>query len=209
MSGADEDDKPTVVLDLNALKKQKQKQEEEMNNIVNELEFNVGEEGSPSTEDSEDFAENFLNARKDVETKQAPASSATATGSITKLRIILFDLQSDFFKKALPQLPKGMDYKLITNLNELNQQLRVKEFQIAVFNYDGNPKAVNQLTAQIKQKFTHIKTVIMAKNISPEKAKIHAKTPSGANGYYQLPLDAAKVMKEFVRIHEEAKKKGA
>lgn len=206
MSGADEDDKPTVVLDLNALKKQKQKQEEEMNNIVNELEFNVGEEESSSSVDSEDFAESFLNARKEVESKQAPAS---ATGSITKLKIILFDLQSDFFKKALPQLPKGMDYKLISNLNELNQQLRVKEFQIAVFNYDGNPKAINQLTAQIKQKFTHIKTVIMAKNISPEKAKIHAKTPSGASGYYQLPLDTARVMKEFVRIHEETKKKGA
>lgn len=207
MSGADEDDKPTVVLDLNALKKQKQKQEEEMNNIVNELEFNVGEDAT-SSEDSEDFAENFLNARKEAEIKSTP-QSVTGTGPITKLKIILFDLQSDFFKKALPQMPKGLDYKLINNLNDLNQQLRVKEFQIAVFNYDGNPKAVNQLTAQIKTKFTHIKTVIMAKNISPEKAKIHAKTASGANGYYQLPLDAQKIIKEFTRIHDEVKKKGA
>lgn len=207
MSGADEDDKPTVVLDLNALKKQKQKQEEEMNNIVNELEFNVGEDVT-SSEDSEDFAENFLNARKEAEIKPTP-QSVTGTGPITKLKIILFDLQSDFFKKAMPQMPKGLDYKLINNLNDLNQQLRVKEFQIAVFNYDGNPKAVNQLTAQIKTKFTHIKTVIMAKNISPEKAKIHAKTASGANGYYQLPLDAQKIIKEFTRIHDEVKKKGA
>ncbi len=204
MSGAEEDDKPTVVLDLNALKKQKQKQEEELNNIVNELEFNVGEEAG-STDDSENFAESFLNSRNEAEAKPA----AKGTGSITKLKVILFDLQSDFFKNALPQMPKGMDYKLINNLNALNQQLRVKEFQIAVFNYDGNPKAVNQLTAQIKTKFTHIKTIIMAKNISPDKAKIHAKTPSGANGYYQFPLDAQKVLKEFIRIHEEVKKKGA
>ncbi|GEM_PF-1208452 len=206
MSGGDEDDKPTVVLDLNALKKQKQKQEEEMVNIVNDLEFNVGEDEASANESSEDFAENFLNARKEVETKQVPKA---ATGSITKIKVILFDLQSDFFKKSLPNLPKGLDYKLINNLNELNQQLRIKEFQIAVFNYDGNPKAVNQLTAQIKLKFTHIKTVIMAKNISPEKAKIHAKTPSGASGYYQLPLEAQKLMKEFVRIYEETRKKGA
>jgi hypothetical protein len=205
MSGGDEDDKPTVVLDLNALKKQKQKQEEELNNIVNELEFNVGEEAIPSSEDSEDFAENFLNARKETQEK----SVSQISPSLNKIKIILFDLQSDFFKKSLLNLPKGPDYKLIASLNDLNQQLRIKEFQIAVFNYDGNPKAVNQLTAQIKAKFTHIKTVIMAKNISPEKAKIHAKTPSGAAGYYQLPLDPAKLMKEFVRIYDEVKKKGA
>ena len=205
MSGGDEDDKTTVVLDLNALKKQKQKQEEELNNIVNELEFNVGEEAVPCSEDSEDFAENFLNARKEAQEKPATPTSP----SLNKIKIILFDLQSDFFKKSLPNLPKGPDYKLIASLSDLNQQLRIKEFQIAVFNYDGNPKAVNQLTAQIKAKFNHIKTLIIAKNISPEKAKIHAKTPSGAAGYYQLPLDPAKLMKELVRIYDEVKKKGA
>jgi len=202
MSGGDEDDKPTVVLDLNALKKQKLQQEEEMANIVNELEFNVGEDDVNAPEaDTENFAENFLNARKEVEVKKVPESS--------KFSVILFDLQSDFFKKAQPSFPKGPSYKLIAGLNELNQQLRIKEFQIAVFNYDGNPKAVNQLTAQIKSKFPHIKTMIIAKNISPEKAKLHAKTPSGATGYFQLPLDSEKIMKEFLRIQDEGKKKGA
>lgn len=200
MSGSEEDDKPTVVLDLNALKKQKQKQEEELANIVDELEFNTTDDESPmaaeGSGDSEVFAEAFLQLRK--ESEEAKASS-------TRFKVILFDLQSEFFKTNTKLFPKGPDYKLISNLNDLNLQLRVKEFQIAVFNYDSNPKAVNQLTAQIKTKFPHIKTVIVAKNISPEKAKIHAKTPSGATGYYQLPLDPQKILKEFSRIQSEVK----
>jgi hypothetical protein len=50
------------------------------------------------------------------------------------------------------------------------------------------------------------KTMIMAKAISPEKAKAHAKTASGAAGYYQYPLEAAKIQKEFQRIQGQVKK---
>lgn len=205
MSG-DEDDKPTVVLDLNALKKQKLKQEEELANIAQELEFAVGPETetssgkieAPETMDSEEFAEEFLSKRAQEKETSAPKTPA--------FRVILFDFQSDFFEKALTQFPKGFDYQVARNLQDLNKFLATKSFQICVFNYDVNPKAVNQLTAQIKQKFPSTKTIIMAKNISPEKAKIHAKTPSGANGYYQFPLDAKKVQSEFLKIHQNVKK---
>ena len=47
MSGPDEDDKPTVVLDLNLLKKQKLMQEEDLANIATELEFNTAPEAIP------------------------------------------------------------------------------------------------------------------------------------------------------------------
>ena len=78
--------------------------------------------------------------------------------------------------------------------------------QIVIFNYDGNPKAVNQLCAQIKAKKPATKTMIMAKAISPEKAVAHSKTASGATGYYQYPLDAAKIEKEFKKIESLVKK---
>lgn len=203
----DEDDKPTVVLDLNALKKQKLKAEEDLANIASELEFNVGDNSpkKPASKpvsvqknieelDSEDFAEKFLEQRQ-KETK-------------TTFTVLLFDFQSDFFEKSLSQLPKGFDYKVIKELGELNKHLRSKLFQIVVFNYDVNSKAVNQLSAQVKQKFPTTKTLIMARAISPDKAKIHARTPSGANGYYQFPLDAEKVEKEFMKIHAQVKKVG-
>lgn len=211
MSGGDEDDKPTVVLDLNALKKQKLKQEEDLANLASELEFNIpaGEAGvdAPS---SEDFAEQFLDQRKNA----APAASAKGAGTNSKITppkassfpVILFDFGSDFFKKSKALFPKGFDYKIISTLAELNQCLKSKSFQIVVFNYDANPKAVNQLCAQIKAKMPLTKTMIMARAISPEKARAHAKTASGAHGYYQFPLDAVKVEKEFQKIHSQVKK---
>lgn len=199
MSG-DDDDKPTVVLDLNALKKQKLKQEEDLANIAQELEFAVGPEDVSVSS----------SAPKTMPVQEAKSSPAVATTSSTQkpVTVVLFDFQSDFFQKSKPQFPKGFDYQIATSLNELNKFLGSKTFQICVFNYDVNPKAVNQLTAQIKQKFPFTKTMIMAKAISPEKAKMHQKTASGANGYYQFPLDAKKIESEFLKIKESVKKVG-
>lgn len=200
MSGVDEDDKPTVVLDLNALKKQKLKQEEDLANIGSELEFNTAPEDANQTQNAEDFAEQFLDQRS-----KAPAA-APAKAIEPSFPVILFDFASDFFEKSQAQFPKGFAYKIIKTLPELNQCLKNKIFQIVVFNYDANPKAVNQLCAQIKAKMPTTKTMIMAKAISPEKAQAHAKTVSGASGYYQFPLDASKISKEFQKIQNQVKK---
>jgi hypothetical protein len=180
MSGPEDDDKPTVVLDLNALKKEKLKQEEELANMASSIEFNVFQEPD----------------RPEVIQPKADYD------------IILFDFQSDFFQKSLEKFPKGYNYHVVTTLNGLNVFLKSKKFQIVIFNYDANPKAVNQLCAQIKAKLPSTKTMIMAKNISPEKAKMHAKTPSGASGYFQLPIDGTKIEKEFAQIHSQVKKAG-
>jgi hypothetical protein len=200
MSAVDEDDKPTVVLDLNALKKQKLKQEEDLANIGSELEFNTASEDGAEAQNAEDFAEQFLDQRS-----KAPAAAAPKAIE-TSFPVILFDFASDLFEKSQAQFPKGFAYKIIKTLPELNQCLKNKIFQIVVFNYDANPKAVNQLCAQIKAKMPTTKTMIMAKAISPEKAQAHAKTVSGASGYYQFPLDAAKISKEFQKIQNQFKK---
>lgn len=226
MSG-DDDDKPTVILDLNAIKKQKLAQEEELANIVHELEFAVGTEDEvkdvkeatmtksspiatkannvveiePKFEadnlDSETFAAQFLETRAKIPEPE-----------VKQTRVILFDFNSDFFAKSKEQFPKGYDYHIATDLPQLNKHLTSKTLQIVVFNYDVNPKAVNQLTAQIKKKFPLTKTMIIAKSISPEKAKLHAATASGANGYYKLPLDASKVESELKKIQGLLKKAG-
>jgi hypothetical protein len=181
MSGPDdEDDKPTVVLDLNALKKQKLKQEEELANIAQELEFAVSSNDIPPAPLDEVIDD-------DQEAKN--------------IRVILFDFQSNFFENSLSNFPEtGFEFHIAKTLPELNKLLGFKEPQIVVFNYDANPKAVGQLCAQIKLKFPVTRTVIVAKNISPEKAKIHAKSPSGASGYYQLPIDTEKFGRELIRV---------
>lgn len=194
MSNVEEDDKPTVVLDLNALKKQKLKQEEDLANIVSELEFNVGDV------DSETYAQQVLKQKPQTQPKTQLPKKVVAKPIFT---VILFDFQSDFFQKSKAKFPAGFNYQFAKDLSELNKFLAVKNFQVVVFNYDVNAKAVNQLTAQIKQKFPHTKTLIMARAISPEKAKVHAKTASGANGYYQFPLDAAKIEAELLKIYSK------
>jgi hypothetical protein len=202
MSGSDEDDKKTVILDLNALKKQKLQQEEDLANLASELEFNVGQTPPESSstprprtsDDSELHAEQFLLERE--KSLSQPKS----------FPVVLFDFQSDFFAKSKDVFPKGFEYQIITNLQDLNNILRKGKFQLVVFNYDVVPKAVNQLCSQIKAKFPHSKTLIMAKSISPRKAEAHAKTASGASGYYQFPLDTKKIEKEFLRIYSDIKK---
>ncbi len=177
MSPDDEDDKPTVVLDLNALKKQKLADDEKLASIESEIEFDV--------------------------LAKADSETLTTIGTIKKedqIKVVLFDFQSDFFQKSITQFPAGFDYIMATTLDELNNCLRTKGFQIVVMNYDVNAKAVNQLSAQIKSKFPESKVLIMARSISPEKARIHAQTPAGAAGYYQLPVDAKKIQEEFQKI---------
>lgn len=175
MSDYDEDDKPTVVLDLNALKKQQLKKEEELANIATELVFAVDEE----------------------------------TSSIPKkFPVILFDFQSDLFQKNLDQFPPGHDYQICRSLEDLNDLLKRKMFQVVVFNFDANPKAVNTLSAQMKKKFPHTKVLIMARAISPEKARLHAQTPAGASSYYQFPIEASRVEEEFRKIHTNYKQTG-
>ncbi len=184
----DDDDKPTVVLDLNALKKQKLKQEEDLANIVEDLEFAV----PPQAE----------------EESEAPRKETSGPKMVEGIRVILFDLQSDFFRKAITHLPKGFDYVIATDLAELNRYLGARSFQIVMFNYDANPKAVNHLCAQVTKKFPSTKTMIIARNISPEKARAHAQTPSGANGYYQLPIDTKKLLAEIQKIQSGVRKAG-
>lgn len=183
MSPVDEDDKPTVVLDLNALKKQKLLEEEKLANIEDEIQF-------------------------DVHANSAPESTITSVGAIpqkNEIKVVLFDFQSDFFQKSIRSFPMGYDYVVTTTLDELNKCLRSKDFQIIVMNYDINAKAVNTLSAQIKSKFPASKVMIIARAISPEKAKVHAQTVAGASGYFQLPLEAKGIEKEFKRIFEHAR----
>ncbi len=184
MPGDNDEDKATVILDLNALKKQKLEQEQDLANMASELEFNVA--------------------------MDEDAGVASKKGQETPLKtsfpVILFDFQSDLFEKSQNLFPGGFQYKIVKTLQDLNLCLRSKEFKLVVFNYDVNPKAINQLSAQIKEKFPTTKTLIMARAISPSKALAHAKTAAGANGYYQFPLDAKKIEQEFTRISTQEKK---
>lgn len=189
----DNDDKPTVVLDLNALKKElaeKQKVDEE---VTQDIEFAVHDQVGASQDKSnnsslvidEDLGDDLVDL--------------TEEGSILKL--VFFDFHSQYFSKLVPKLPSDFaDYVIISELKELNDILQSKEPVTVLFNYNAAPKAVNQLTAQIKAKFPDAKTVIIAKGLSPEKASQHQKSKSGANTYLSVPFSIDKFKEEILKI---------
>ncbi|MBC76916.1 MAG: hypothetical protein CME64_12960 [Halobacteriovoraceae bacterium] len=156
-----EDDKPTVVLDLNSLREEAKSEQDQLDDVASEIEF------AAAVDDSEQ------------EESQSPEQP---------LSVVLFDFQSDFFSKNVGSFPSPYQYSVVDNLKELNTHLQSQKDQVVVFNYNAAPKAVNQLCAQIKTKFPKIGTVIMAKNLSEEKAQQHQNTKSGAKAYVSAPF---------------------
>ena len=144
--------------------------------VVPELDFgsNEGDEATPVAESKDEGAPTFP--------------------------VLLFEYGKPLFEAAQASLPTGFGYELIKDVNILSSKLKGDEFKIVLFNYDGNPKAVNTLSGQIKSKFPKVKTIIFAKNISPDKAAIHKASASGADGYISGTIETEKVKAEFIKI---------
>lgn len=175
----EEDDKPTVVLDLNALKKELAENAKVSDEVTQDIEFAVHQDTDTHKLDELSLDES-LDEEIDLSEEQHQ-------------RVVFFDFQSQYFSKLLPKLPEGhFNYEIISELKDLNAILQSKEAVTVVFNYNAAPKAVNQLTAQIKAKFAVTKTVIVAKGLSAEKAELHRKSKSGANAYLSVPFSIEK-----------------
>lgn len=187
----EEDDKPTVVLDLNALKAQAKEQQEELDDLASDLEFSATpEEPRPAEKPESDSVapaqaapDNSLSLDLDDDGEEDFLEL-----SDTDPLVVLFDHNSEFFSKNKEKFPEGFKYKVVSDLKGLNTELQTSGPKAVVFNYNASPKAANQLCAQIRAKFPESKTLIMAKNLSDEKAQAHKKTKSGANGYVSAPF---------------------
>ena len=183
----EEDDKPTVVLDINALKEEMQQKKEELDDIASDLEF-------AATEDEETPSGEELEALINGDDDSAPEEP-------TKKIVLLFDFNSEFFSKNVSKLPSDdFEYKVVSELKDLNKEMQEEGEKVVIFNYNAAPKAANQLTVQIKAKFQHVKTIIMAKNLSDEKAEQHKKTKSGAHAYLSIPFNKEKFIDTVKKV---------
>ena len=192
MSENDEDDKATVVLDLNALK-----EELKANSNVEEqeIEFSV-HTGSNSDSNVPEASNESLTLDDDL----LEDLDLDLEAEVIQLqKVVFFDFKSEYFSKLLPKLPGDkFDFNLITELKDLNSILQSKEPTTVIFNYNAAPKAVNQLTTQIRAKFPNTKTIIVAKGLTPEKAQAHKESKAGSNAYLSVPFNIAK-FEETVR----------
>lgn len=168
MSG-EEDDKATVVIDLNALRREKENKEKELAGLADALSF--GTDLSLDTESSRP--------------------------------VLFFDFGTKAFAPLSGEFPAGMDCKIIADLPGLNAWIKKKEPVVLVFAFDANPKAVNQLSAQLKAKFKHVTTVFAAKNLSPEKIRAHQASVAGAHAYIKMPFAQAELASVLKKLMEK------
>ena len=162
----EEDDKPTVVLDISALKEQLKKSKE-VEIIDQDIEFSIHDDTQGSISTINDEAS-----------------------------IIFFDYNSSYFSKLIEKLPQAeYKYECISDLKSLNTTLQSGDKAILFFNYVAAPKVVNQLTTQIKEKFPKVKTVIVAKGLSQENANEHKQSKAGANSYLSIPFSINQFLK--------------
>jgi DNA-binding NtrC family response regulator len=175
MSG-DEDDKATVVIDINALKKLKEAQDNQLDDMAGSLEFST-------------------DALSDDEKAPEKPSSACP--------VLLFDFSQGYFKESQDSLPSSIQFTHVETLQDLNNWLKKKTPLILIFGFDANPKAANQLCAQLKTKFKQVKTVIIAKGLSEKKVQIHQSSPAGANAYLRAPFEADQLQKTIENLLEK------
>ena len=175
---SEDEDKPTVVIDFDSIKSQLQEDEEllESGKIVqDDLELEFGSlESLIGEEEEEEYNPN--------------------------ISVYLFTFKTTYFKNN-SQLTRTFDFtKTLEDLAELNHALSNDPTSIVVFYYNSSPKIVNQLSMQIKDKFPLAKTVIIAKNLSPEKAEQHHNSKYGASSYLNEPFSADDFLKTIQNL---------
>lgn len=118
----------------------------------------------------------------------------------TKHNIILFDAGGGLLHEQLSSFPQGHHYHHISAVKELAAKLKTKSIKILIFLYDENPKTVNSLSSQVKSKFPDVKTIILARSLSPQKVKLHQKSLAGASGYSHFPVNKNELQKLFDQL---------
>jgi hypothetical protein len=182
----DEDDKSTTVIDIKKLKKLQEAKDKELSKVSENLEFTLHNYSVSSSTSQESSVSNIQNNNQQT--------------------VLLFDFNQGFFAAEKDKLGQDFKFVVIKELGELNQWLKKKIPVTIMFLYESNPQGVNKLCAQIKLKFKLAKTIIVGKNFSAQKIKIHQNSPAGAQGYISLPLDANKISNLLEKL--ELKKAG-
>ncbi len=160
----------------------------QVDTIDQDIEFAVHDETSPNIASSS----NELSLEEEIE------DEVDLLGT-EKPKIVFFDYSSQYFSKLAPKLPQdNYEFNIISELKDLNNYLQSGQSIVVIFHYNAAPKAVNQLSTQIKAKFPSAKTIIVAKGLSKAKADAHQKSKAGANAYLSVPFS----VKQFTEVIE-------
>lgn len=172
---SDNDDVSTIVLDFNNIKSQLDEKEDiiEDEATLHDLAF------------STDMLNETKEEPKQVEIEE---EEEVALEALSKKKIFLLAYKTEFFAKRDKIFSGLHECSIITAIKDLNKN--ITEFPDAIFimYFNDTPKAVNQISEQIKRKFPKASSVIIAKNLSAAKAKQHQDSKYGANAYLNEPF---------------------
>lgn len=171
---SEHDDKPTIIIDFKALQAQQEAEDEilvDNDAVVTDLDSEMLFDSSGSREIKQTSQKN----------------------------IYVFDFKSDFFEKYFKV--QRSNITRLTELAELNTKLEQDPESIIVFFYNSNPKVVNQLCLQIRTKFSKTKSLIIAKNLSADKALKHSQTNFKANNYISFPFKESDFDKCIMKLN--------
>lgn len=167
------DDKATIVLDFNKLK-------EQLN----------------SDEDLVDSSSlDFISKNLEIDADELKASPQIKESSES---IIMLDYNSDFFANKFGA--SRTQTIIVTELGNLNELLRANESNILAFYYNSAPKVINQLIIQIKEKFPKNKMIVIATNLSRDKALTHKKTKFGVDVYLSDPFELTEFFEKIEKL---------
>ena len=165
----DKDEQSTIIIDFKSLADGNLKREKDQNGEIEtleDLEFNIPEDD----EDNQYLALTQSNILNEI-----------------KCPLYYLEFKTDFFSKI--DFSKNFQTATsIADINHLNTVLTKKEPSILLIYYNSSPKLSNQVILQIKEKFPEIKIIIIAKNLSTEKAKLHAQSKYAAHEYISYPF---------------------
>ena len=137
------------------------------------------------------------------ETPNIPSQTVTKMTSTyssqlhkVKSKLIFLDYKSDFFTMLLKEIGEGLDSTIIKEFEELPEHLKSSRNVLLFLNYSVYPKLCQQMIPLVKEKFSHAKMIIVAKNLTAESVKQHKASEFGVDDYLSFPF----TREDFFRV---------
>lgn len=110
-------------------------------------------------------------------------------------KVAVFDFKSNTFKTLIQKQLIPNDVQIINELPDLNTFIKENKGAYIIFNYHVESKAISTLLGQIKKIDPTMRTILMAKGLTPAAIEKHKNSPSGAYNYLNFPFTKQDLMK--------------
>ena len=145
--------------------------------------------GKPNDDDKATTVLDIKELKKELEARQKleldPEQFASKVNPAKKMAI-LFNFKTQYFDSSQEKFKEFFEIKIANDLENLTKTIKKFSDAYVFFYYNANPKAINTLIGQIKEKFHTAKTVICAEGLSPIKVTEHQNTKYKAHYYINL-----------------------